>query len=77
MRYADAAKQAAILNALPAHIEITESLIMGDIKHNIECLQAIRAMGVAIAVDDFGTGFSSLSWPRASKPNSNRGFCVL
>jgi diguanylate cyclase (GGDEF)-like protein/PAS domain S-box-containing protein len=43
-------------------LEITESLIMEDIKHNIDCLRAIRAMGVAIAVDDFGTGFSSLSY---------------
>jgi diguanylate cyclase (GGDEF)-like protein/PAS domain S-box-containing protein len=43
-------------------LEITESLIMEDIKHNIDCLLAIRAMGVAIAVDDFGTGFSSLSY---------------
>jgi EAL domain-containing protein (putative c-di-GMP-specific phosphodiesterase class I) len=43
-------------------LEITESLIMEDIKHNIDCLRAIRAMGVAIAIDDFGTGFSSLSY---------------
>ncbi len=43
-------------------LEITESLIMEDIKHNIASLQVIRAMGVSIAVDDFGTGFSSLSY---------------
>jgi diguanylate cyclase (GGDEF)-like protein/PAS domain S-box-containing protein len=43
-------------------LEITESLIMEDIKHNIDCLRAIRSMGVTIAVDDFGTGFSSLSY---------------
>jgi diguanylate cyclase (GGDEF)-like protein len=43
-------------------LEITESLIMQDIKHNIASLQAIRAMGVTIAIDDFGTGFSSLSY---------------
>ncbi|HEY8856283.1 MAG TPA: EAL domain-containing protein [Rugosibacter sp.] len=43
-------------------LEITESLIMEDIKHNITSLQAIRAMGVRIAIDDFGTGFSSLSY---------------
>ena len=50
------------LAAAGLELEITESLIMGDIKHNIECLRAIRAMGVAIAVDDFGTGFSSLNY---------------
>jgi diguanylate cyclase (GGDEF)-like protein/PAS domain S-box-containing protein len=43
-------------------LEITESLIMEDIKHSIASLQAIRAMGVRIAIDDFGTGFSSLSY---------------
>ena len=43
-------------------LEITESLIMEDVKHNIASLQAIRAMGVTIAIDDFGTGFSSLSY---------------
>jgi diguanylate cyclase (GGDEF)-like protein/PAS domain S-box-containing protein len=43
-------------------LEITESLIMEDVKHNIASLQAIRATGVRIAIDDFGTGFSSLSY---------------
>ncbi|MHB1273418.1 MAG: bifunctional diguanylate cyclase/phosphodiesterase [Rhodanobacter sp.] len=43
-------------------LEITESLIMADVKHSIASLQAIRAMGVSIAIDDFGTGFSSLSY---------------
>jgi diguanylate cyclase (GGDEF)-like protein len=43
-------------------LEITESLIMEDIKHTIGTLRTIRAMGVTIAIDDFGTGFSSLSY---------------
>jgi diguanylate cyclase (GGDEF)-like protein len=43
-------------------LEITESLIMADVKHSIDSLQAIRALGVSIAIDDFGTGFSSLSY---------------
>jgi EAL domain-containing protein (putative c-di-GMP-specific phosphodiesterase class I) len=43
-------------------LEITESLIMEDVEHSIATLRAIRAMGVSIAVDDFGTGFSSLSY---------------
>ena len=43
-------------------LEITESLIMEDIKHNIASLQAIREMGMSVAIDDFGTGFSSLSY---------------
>jgi diguanylate cyclase (GGDEF)-like protein len=43
-------------------LEITESVIMEDIGHSIAALRAIRAMAVTIAVDDFGTGFSSLSY---------------
>jgi diguanylate cyclase (GGDEF)-like protein len=43
-------------------LEITESMIMEDVKHSIATLQAIRAMGVTIAIDDFGTGFSSLGY---------------
>jgi EAL domain-containing protein (putative c-di-GMP-specific phosphodiesterase class I) len=43
-------------------LEITESVIMQDVKNSIASLQAIRAMGVSIAIDDFGTGFSSLSY---------------
>jgi diguanylate cyclase (GGDEF)-like protein/PAS domain S-box-containing protein len=43
-------------------LEITESLIMENVKHNIASLEAIRALGVCIAIDDFGTGFSSLSY---------------
>ena len=43
-------------------LEVTESLIMEDVKHSISSLQSIRAMGLTVAIDDFGTGFSSLSY---------------
>jgi diguanylate cyclase (GGDEF)-like protein/PAS domain S-box-containing protein len=43
-------------------LEITEGVIMGDVKHSISILQAIRKMGITVAIDDFGTGFSSLSY---------------
>ena len=43
-------------------LEITESLIMEDVKHGIALLESIRALGVRIAIDDFGTGFSSLNY---------------
>jgi diguanylate cyclase (GGDEF)-like protein/PAS domain S-box-containing protein len=48
--------------AAALELEITESVIMEDVKHSIAILQAIRALGVRIAIDDFGTGFSSLSY---------------
>jgi diguanylate cyclase (GGDEF)-like protein len=40
-------------------LEITESVVMEDVKHSIDILQIIRAMNVSIAIDDFGTGFSA------------------
>ncbi|TAJ19252.1 MAG: EAL domain-containing protein, partial [Rugosibacter sp.] len=43
-------------------LEITESLIMQDIRTNIQKLKAIREMGIEVAIDDFGTGYSSLSY---------------
>ena len=42
-------------------IEITESQLIVDMQVAIRTMQAIRAMGVRISLDDFGTGFSSLS----------------
>ena len=63
--FIDEIKQAIAIDAHAAaglELEMTEGLIMEDVKHNIASLQAIRAMGVTIAIDDFGTGFSSLSY---------------
>ena len=46
-------------------LEITETVILSNEKHNITVLNDIRALGVRIAMDDFGTGYSSLSYLRA------------
>jgi diguanylate cyclase (GGDEF)-like protein/PAS domain S-box-containing protein len=43
-------------------LEITESLVMHDLKTATERLYRIRERGVHIAMDDFGTGYSSLSY---------------
>jgi sensor c-di-GMP phosphodiesterase-like protein len=37
-------------------------MVMQDFKHDIVSLHSIRALGVCIAIDDFDTGFSSLSY---------------
>jgi diguanylate cyclase (GGDEF)-like protein len=42
-------------------LEITESALLADERHVGECLRALRAMGIQIVLDDFGTGFASLS----------------
>ena len=43
-------------------LEITESMVMDDVEHSTQSLHAIREMGITVAMDDFGTGFSSLSY---------------
>lgn len=43
-------------------IEITEGVAMRDIGRTIGVLTELKLLGVKIAVDDFGTGFSSLSY---------------
>lgn len=42
-------------------LEITESMAMKDPDLLITTLQQIKQLGVSISIDDFGTGFSSLS----------------
>jgi diguanylate cyclase (GGDEF)-like protein len=41
-------------------IELTESIMIVDIKDTVDKMKALKALGVSIAVDDFGTGYSSL-----------------
>ena len=63
--FIDEVKQSLAIDAAAAsglELEITESVIMEDVRHSGASLRAIRAMGVSIAIDDFGTGFSSLSY---------------
>ncbi|HOJ12505.1 MAG TPA: EAL domain-containing protein [Clostridiales bacterium] len=45
-------------------IEITESVMMENFEHNIGKIENIRANGVSIALDDFGKGYSSLTYLR-------------
>ena len=63
--FIDEVRQAIRIDAHAAaglELEITESVIMEDVRRSIASLKAIRALGVTIAIDDFGTGFSSLSY---------------
>jgi diguanylate cyclase (GGDEF)-like protein/PAS domain S-box-containing protein len=43
-------------------VEITESLLMQDISSAIETLTELQALGLTIAIDDFGIGYSSFNY---------------
>jgi EAL domain-containing protein (putative c-di-GMP-specific phosphodiesterase class I) len=43
-------------------IELTESTIMQNTEVNLNRFRALKALGVRLAIDDFGMGYSSLSY---------------
>ena len=43
-------------------IELTESMLLGDLECTIERMTQLQRDGVSFALDDFGTGYSSLSY---------------
>lgn len=62
--WVDRIKHALIDSALGAQyleLEITESLIMQDAHRAVVVMEQIQQLGVQIAIDDFGNGYSSLS----------------
>ena len=50
------------LDAARLELEITESAMTSDINRTVEVLDKLSQMGVKLAIDDYGTGFSSLSY---------------
>ncbi|MDH4190561.1 MAG: EAL domain-containing protein [Betaproteobacteria bacterium] len=51
-------------NAMPPELlelELTESMVMQDVERAGKLLVAIKALGVRLAIDDFGVGYSSLN----------------
>lgn len=62
-----ALRQILITHNIPPHnleIEITEAVIISARQDIGNILQALKRMGLTIALDDFGSGFSSLSYLR-------------
>ena len=43
-------------------LEITERMVINNVEESINKLKEVRAMGIRIAIDDFGIGYSSLSY---------------
>lgn len=59
------ALEASGLPAQRLELEITETVLLLEDSHNIAILHQLRALGVSIAMDDFGIGYSSLSYLRS------------
>ncbi len=60
-----AALDASALAPTRLELEITESVLLHGSAENIAVLHRLRALGIRISIDDFGTGHSSLSYLRS------------
>ena len=63
--FLNSVRRAITDSGVPAHLldlEITESMAMEDPIFLMETLHQLKKIGVKISIDDFGTGFSSLSY---------------
>lgn len=45
-------------------LELTESMLMKNSEKSVHMLKSLKKLGFSVAVDDFGTGFSSLNYLR-------------
>ena len=63
------------LHGVPAEaleLEITESVLVTDAERTRDVLEALRGLGLRIAVDDYGTGYSSSPTCAISRSTSSR-----
>ena len=59
-----------VVNALRTHkldasllkLELTESVVLNDVRDVVAKMHLLKAVGVSLSLDDFGTGYSSLSY---------------
>ena len=51
-------------------LEITETALISDNDYGLSNLKALRELGIRIALDDFGTEYSSLTYLRKLSPDS-------
>lgn len=54
--------EAAGIDPSRLKLELTESVILGELDETVARMNQLRALGIQFALDDFGTGYSSLSY---------------
>jgi diguanylate cyclase (GGDEF)-like protein len=59
-----ASLEACRLPARHIELELTESMMSGNVERVIGTMRALKSLGVQLALDDFGTGYSSLNYLR-------------
>jgi EAL domain-containing protein (putative c-di-GMP-specific phosphodiesterase class I) len=65
LTFVDYIREVVTDNGIPAsllEIEITERCVVEDFERPRQALEALSELGLKIALDDYGTGFSSLSF---------------
>jgi diguanylate cyclase (GGDEF)-like protein len=45
-------------------VEITEDFLLGNTRRTLQVLETLRGLGIRVAIDDFGSGYSALSYLR-------------
>ncbi len=67
LEFVSSVRQALEETGLSPHLldlELTESALVAQGEAAVQCLTALRALGVRVSLDDFGTGYSSLAYLR-------------
>ena len=50
------------ISASQLNLELTESMVLEDVRDAIAKMKQLKSFGIQLSVDDFGTGYSSLSY---------------
>ena len=50
------------IDARRLKLELTETMLQGDLERTVSTMNVLKAEGVQFALDDFGTGYSSLQY---------------
>ncbi len=62
LQWVSSALRQSKLPANALELEITESMVIGNVPDVIAKLQTLHDIGIKLSIDDFGTGYSSLSY---------------